>query len=179
MQHGRLKLLLIALLFAVPFLAAEWAFRYWQPDRLGNYGTLLGAREFATAGLVDSQGRPFDLASLHGRWVLLSAAPEGCGEACRGRLYLMRQVRLASGRDQERIERLLLSAAPLDAGLAREHPGLRLALLKDARALEPGFGRHIYLLDPRGRLVLRFPAEADGARMRQDLRRLLKYTRVA
>ena len=183
MQRGRLKLILILLLFAAPFLAAEWAFRYWQPERFSNYGTLLGAREFAPAGLEDSRGRPFDLASLRGRWVLLSAAPEGCGEACRNNLYLMRQVRLAAGRDQGRIERLLLSSAPLDASLAREHPGLHQVLLKDVRALDPELGRpegdrHIYLLDPLGRMVLRFPAEAEGTRMLKDMKRLLQYSKL-
>jgi len=181
-QRGRLELLLVLLVFAAPFLAAEWAFRHWRPERPGNYGTLLGAREFAPAGLEDGAGRPFDLASLRGRWVLLVAAPGGCGESCRRNLRLVRQLRLASGRDRGRIERLLLTATRLDADLAREHPGMHQALSKDVPALDPELGRpdvgrHVYVLDPLGRMVLRFPPEADGARMLQDLKRLLKYSK--
>jgi hypothetical protein len=35
---------------------------------------------------------------------------------------------------------------------------------------------HVYLLDPRGNVMLRFPKGADPKRMIRDLERLLKYS---
>jgi hypothetical protein len=37
---------------------------------------------------------------------------------------------------------------------------------------------HIYLLDPRGNVMLRFPKHADPKRVIKDLERLLKYSSI-
>jgi cytochrome oxidase Cu insertion factor (SCO1/SenC/PrrC family) len=37
---------------------------------------------------------------------------------------------------------------------------------------------HIYLIDPLGNLVLRYPKNAEPAKMKKDLERLLKYSRI-
>ena len=37
---------------------------------------------------------------------------------------------------------------------------------------------HIYLIDPLGNLMMRFPKDADPARMVKDLKRLLKISRI-
>ena len=37
---------------------------------------------------------------------------------------------------------------------------------------------HIYLVDPLGNLMMRFPRDPDPARMIKDLKRLLKYSRI-
>lgn len=182
-QRGRLKLLLIGLLFVLPFAAAQLAYRYWQPDKFANYGELLEPAAFPAAGLRDAHGAQFDMAALGGKWVLLLLVPGECDAACRRNLYLMRQVRLAMGREQHGVERLAVLSSPLQATLAAEHAGLRQALLADAaawaRLLPPGKASGgVFLLDPLGRYVLRFPEQADGKRMIKDLQRLLKYARV-
>jgi len=38
--------------------------------------------------------------------------------------------------------------------------------------------KHIYVVDPLGNLILRFPEDADPKRMIKDMSRLLKYSRV-
>ena len=37
---------------------------------------------------------------------------------------------------------------------------------------------HIYLVDPLGNLMMRFPRDPDPSKMIKDLQRLLKYSRV-
>ena len=37
---------------------------------------------------------------------------------------------------------------------------------------------HIYLVDPLGNLVLRYPRDADPSRIRKDIERLLKVSRI-
>ena len=37
---------------------------------------------------------------------------------------------------------------------------------------------YLYLIDPRGNLMMRFPATGEPARIRKDLGRLLKASRV-
>jgi hypothetical protein len=83
----------------------------------------------------------------------------------------------------DRIERVWLV---LDAGrpapeLARLHDGAVVAraapeLLAALPATE--VRDHIYLLDPHGNVMLRFPKHADPKRMIKDLERLLKYSGI-
>ena len=65
------------------------------------------------------------------------------------------------------------------AELARLYDGALVARASpELLAALPGTNvrDHIYLLDPRGNLMLRFPKDADPKRMIKDLQRLLKYS---
>lgn len=78
---------------------------------------------------------------------------------------------------------LLSDAVNPDAALLGDYPGLHVALASGGRiAAESPAARspadHIYLVDPLGNLMLRFPADPDPRRMMKDLARLLRASRV-
>ena len=54
----------------------------------------------------------------------------------------------------------------VDSPVAREFPA------------EGDRADHIYLLDPLGNLIMRYPKNADPKKMHKDLGRLLKYSRI-
>jgi cytochrome oxidase Cu insertion factor (SCO1/SenC/PrrC family) len=174
-RADRIKLLLVLSLFAAPALAAWIAHQVWQPLGATRYGELLQPSVPRLAGMTDASGRPADLASLRGRWVLLTVANGACGGACRQALDLTRRLRLAQGRDQERVARVLIQAAAT-APVAQTDlrcyraPGEALAAWPDPV--------RTYLVDPLGRLMLRFPVAAEGNGMLRDLRRLLMASRI-
>jgi len=161
------KLVLIALVCAAPLVLGTLAYLLgWSPGRPGNYGELIPPRVVPAA--------PF--ASLRGKWVLVSADAAACDAYCEKKLYFMRQVRRAQGKDMERIERLWLvsGAGAPRAELLAATEGTRVVALED-----PAFSReHIYLVDPLGNLMLRFPRDPDPSRMIKDLQRLLRYSRI-
>jgi hypothetical protein len=106
-------------------------------------------------------------------------------EACRTKLHQMRQVRLTQGRDMQRIERLWLVAddAPVAHSLLESYAGTHVVHARDSRLLAQFSAGHdardhIYLIDPLGYLMLRFPRNADPSRMKKDLERLLKVSWV-
>ncbi|WP_028312250.1 hypothetical protein [Derxia gummosa] len=120
------------------------------------------------------------------RWRMLVAAPAACDAACRHHLWLTRQLRAGTGEDRVRIERvwLVTDGAMPDAALLAEHPDLTVLRVADGasraallRWLGDG-GSAPRLLDPRDELMLAWPAASDGARMRRDLARLLKVSRI-
>jgi len=161
------KLALIALVCAAPIVLGTAAYLLgWSPGKPGNYGELIPPRAVSAA--------PF--AALRGKWVLVSADAAACDAYCEKKLYFMRQVRRAQGKDMERIERLWLvsgGGAPR-AELLAAIEGTRVVALED-----PAFTReHIYLVDPLGNLMLRFPRDADPSRMIKDLQRLMRYSRI-
>jgi cytochrome oxidase Cu insertion factor (SCO1/SenC/PrrC family) len=182
---SRSKFLMLLGVFAVPVIAAYLAYFGWRPAGHTNYGDLLKVTPLQhTAGRM-LDGTPFDLDALQGKWLMVHVGAAACDAACTHQLYLMRQVRIAQGKEQSRIERLWVLTDPSspDPVLLREHPGLFVWRPDDA-----GFARqfpaaqdrsgHIYLVDPLGNLMMRFPAEVDPKRMMKDLKLLLKASQI-
>jgi hypothetical protein len=184
-RSGRIKMLAIAALCLAPFAAAVIAYFYWQPQGGTNYGELIPARPLIDPPLRHLDQRAFRLSELKGKWILLQLDVADCAAACKAKLYDMRQVRLAQGREMERVERvwLILDEAPLETQLMREYDGTRMLRAGGSPLLAefppPGGVRdHIYLIDPLGNLMLRFPKDADPRKMHKDLSRLLRASRI-
>lgn len=178
-------MLAIAALCLAPFVAAVIAYFYWQPQGGMNYGDLIPAHALTDPPLRHLDQRPFRLSALRGKWVLLQLDQADCAAACRAKLYNMRQVRLAQGREMERVERvwLILDEAPLQTQLMREYDGTRMLRAAGSPVLAEfppagGVRDHIYLIDPLGNLMLRFPKDADPRKMHKDLARLLRASRI-
>lgn len=172
-KRGRYKLLALGAFFALPVLAGWIAYLTgWVPGTKSNYGTLIPLRPLEAPAL----------AALRGRWVLVQLDSAACDARCERKLYYMRQVRRAQGREMHRVERLWIVT---DAAAVR--PEL-LAAIEDTH-VAPGdstlvatfaggdaASEHIYLVDPLGNLMLRFPRDPDPSKMVKDLERLLKYS---
>jgi cytochrome oxidase Cu insertion factor (SCO1/SenC/PrrC family) len=183
--RGRRVAFAILALCAAPTIAAWFGYFVWQPQSRQNYGELIEARPLSDPELRRLGGAPFRLSQLRGKWLLLQIDSGTCAESCRKKLHYLRQVRLAQGKDADRIERvwLLSDAVSPDAALLGDYPGLHVSLASGSRiAAEFPAARspadHIYLVDPLGNLMLRFPADPDPRRMMKDLRRLLKASRI-
>ena len=179
------SLWLIGALCAAPVIASYSVFYFAPPSRHTNYGELLATRPLPEERLRLADGTAFQLSRLKGKWVLLLVDSGNCGEFCRRKLFTLRQLRLAQGKDMERIERAWLisdDTAP-PAAAADEYQGTWLVhaagseLLKQLPA-ERTPADHIYLVDPLGNQVLRYPRDADPSKIIKDLERLLKASRI-
>lgn len=169
-RRGRVKLALLAVFFLLPVAGSWIAWRFeLVPGTAGNYGTLLPPRPVALPRAN----------ALKGKWVLVQFDSGACDTACDRKHYFMRQVRRAQGKEMERIERLWLvtDAAPPGAALVNALEGVVIAPAGAAAADFPA-GRsvtdHIYLVDPLGNLMMRFPRDPDPALVIKDLQRLLR-----
>lgn len=175
-------------MFAVavaPFVLAWLAYLFWQPDRFMNHGDLIEPRQLPSAPLALRDGRPFRLAEHRGKWVLIHPDSGDCTESCRKQLYYMRQVRLALGADRDRVERvwLLTDDRQPPAEIAALYDGVDVvraagSTLVSALPADRDPSDHVYLVDPLGNLMLRFPRNPDPKRMIKDLQRLLKVSRT-
>ncbi len=180
-RADRIKLLLLMALFAAPALAAWIARDVWRPVGMNNYGELVEPRAPRIDGLVDVAGSPADLGTLRGHWVLLTVVGGDCDEACRKQIHLGRQVRIAQGREQGRVVRAVVgvSVRPMDGPIAGE-PDLKIyaASGEALSAWTSGRPARTYVMDPLGRVMLRFPADPEGKGMVRDLRQLLKASKI-
>jgi cytochrome oxidase Cu insertion factor (SCO1/SenC/PrrC family) len=182
---SRASLVLVAVVCIAPFVASAVAYYLWQPAGRTNYGELLAPVQIVSSPLTEVGGAPFDMAQLRGKWTYIMVDSGACDERCRSKLWKMRQVRRTQGKSMERIERvwLLDDARTPDSELLKEHQGTwvvragGVALLKQLpSATDPH--DPIYLMDPLGNLILRYPRDADPSRMKKDLERLLKVSRI-
>jgi cytochrome oxidase Cu insertion factor (SCO1/SenC/PrrC family) len=182
-RRGRLIAAGILVVCALPLLAALAAYFLFPPAGRVNYGELVEPRPLPVVRLERLDGRAFSLGELRGKWVMLHVDAPECGAPCQAKLFNMRQSRLAQGNNAERIERVWLVAGGgvLPPELARLYEGMVLArAAPELVAALPGTDARgqVYLIDPRGNLMLRFPADADPKRMIKDLQRLLKYSGI-
>lgn len=186
--RSRLYLLFIVACFAVPLAAAGWLAARGMPGSTVQHGELLHPAQPITVRLTTLDGR---ITTFRGRWTLLYVGSDDpCAAPCQTALYDLRQVRLALGKDMSRVETLWLLDAMPDAALrhwlAGEHAamtvgvdaaGLKSALAK-AFADADATGDWIYLMDPLGNLLMRYPVTVEPRHLLKDLQRLLKWSRI-
>jgi len=185
-KRGRVRLLLLAAFFASPMVAAWLAYEFeWAPGDAANYGELVVPHAVPDVTLARDNERPLKISSLRGKWILLQFDAPACDAYCEKKLYSMRQIRRALGRDMERVERLWIltgKGAP-KAGLLAAFDGTMVARSTNG-VFETAFSAagtpvdHIYLVDPLGNVMMRFPRDPDASRMLKDLKHLLKYSRI-
>lgn len=185
---GRWKMLIVLLVCAAPVLASYFTYYVIRPHGAHtNFGELIEPqRPLPPLTATDLDGHAQPLTALRGQWLLLVAHPGRCDDACVRQLYLQRQLRESLGKDKERIDRVWLVTD--DAAIpAQLLPGLRgatvlrVAPAELARWLQPAPGHqlqdHLYLIDPLGNWMMRFPAGLDihrAAQVKRDLERLLR-----
>jgi cytochrome oxidase Cu insertion factor (SCO1/SenC/PrrC family) len=177
--------LLMLGVFAVPMIAAWVSYFGWHPDKRKNYGELIAVTPLDRTGGTLLSGESFKLEQLQGKWVMTYVGASVCNEVCSRQLYYMRQVRIALGKDQDRVERLwvVTDAGTPEAVLLNSHPGLKVwraggAGFAQQFPMERAGATHIFLLDPLGNLMLRFPEQSDPKGMMKDLKLLLKASQI-
>lgn len=184
---GRWKMLLVLLMCAAPVVASYFTYYVVRPEGRTNYGTLiLPTRSMPDLALRTLEGAPVTAASLRWQWLLMVVAPAACDEACQKQLFMQRQLREMLGRERDRLDKVWLvtdAAEPSLALRAAMQAGVPTQVLRvDATALtqwlQPEAGHalheHLYVVDPMGEWMLRLPANADPARVKRDLIKLLR-----
>ncbi len=185
-RSGRIKLLALAAFFALPVVAGYVAYFFdLAPGTTANYGTLVPPKPLPDFALEGMDGRQFRFSELRGKWVLVQFDSGACSEYCERKLYFMRQVRKALGKNTPRVERvwLVTDAQAPSPRLLQAIEGTRLALTAGSPIAgefpaERAAAEHVYLIDPNGNLMMRFPRDPDPSRMLKDLQRLMKVSTI-
>lgn len=183
-RAGRWKMLLLLLVAASPVIASYFTYYVIRPEGRRNYGELIDPqRPLPALNAIDAQGRSTDLRSLKDQWLLVSVADSACDAACEKRLYLQRQLRETLGKEKDRLDWVWLRTGGPDLrpDLAEATAAASVLLVDDqalAAWLEPAAGHrideHLYVVDPVGNWMMRFPADADPKKIKSDLERLLR-----
>lgn len=183
-RTGRWKMLLIMLVAASPVIASYFTYYVIRPEGRRNYGELIDPqRPLPAWNGTDRQGQSVPLTTLKNQWLFISVADSACDAACEQHLYLQRQLREGLGREKDRVDWVWLRTGdgPFPDRLREALNGAVVLRVDEAALgqwLQPAAGQrlsdHLYVVDPLGNWMMRFPPQADPAKMRKDLERLLR-----
>jgi hypothetical protein len=188
-NKGRWKLLAVVLVCAAPIILSYFTYYVIKPQSRTNYGALIDPRDYPipVLGAMTLDKKPASLDAYLGKWIMLQVSDADCAASCEKKLHDMRQLRLAQGKEMDRIERvwLITDDKPLDTILIREFDGTNMLRVKAdvVRAWLPAeegttASDHIYMIDPLGHLMMRFPKDADPNKIKKDLYKLLKASAI-
>ena len=123
-------------------------------------------------GLSDAEGRPIDGSDAWWVWV----AAEDCAAACQRSLAEFGRLNERLAQNAGRVRLALVVSGPADSfesGAALDSMAVEQFRSTGEQRLADG----IYIVDPPGNVVLRYPLEAGVDAVSEDLIRMLKVTR--
>jgi peroxiredoxin len=198
-QRGRWKLLLVLAVCAAPLIFSYIAYYVIKPSSRNNFGALIDPRTHPIPALQATtlDAKPASLDAFKGKWIMLKVGPSACAKDCMDQMFAIQQLRSMQGKEMERIERvwLITDSAPLETMLIRQLEDVHMLrapadVVAKWLPVEQGASAadSIYLIDPLGNLMMRFPpvpagaAEADKvkhyARIKKDIAKLLKASAI-
>ena len=188
-RRGRWKLLVVLLICAAPIIVSYFTYYVVKPAERNNYGTILDPRNHPIPEMMTTtlDGKPRTLDDLKGKWIMLRVGGGQCDEECMRQLYAMRQWRIMQGKNMDRMERvwLITDTAPIDTVVMREYDGTEMLRAPSATVAKwlpvgPGTkaGDHIYMIDPLGNLMMRFPNQPEPGKVYKDIVKLLKASAI-
>ena len=186
-RRGRWKMLAVMLVCAAPVLASYFAYYVVRPDTRRSWGELIEPqRPIPSITGTTLDGKTVSLPTLQGQWLLASVSGGACDALCERHLYLQRQLREGLGKDKDRVDWVwfVTDDAPVRAALQpalKDATVLRVNAEQLAQWLSPARGHqlpeHLYMVDPMGHWMMRFPPGTDTAsatKLRKDLERLMR-----
>lgn len=182
--HKQKLLAMMALLLAPVVISYALHYSDYRPSTI-NYGELIDMENFEGTAVNQIDNTIFRSKDIHGKWTMLTVDSGDCDEYCNQKLYKMRQVRLVQNKEMHRVERLWLidDNATIEPSLTETYDGTLFVNTKDSdilQSLKPieSQRKHIYLVDPIGNVMMRFPENADPSAMVEDLKRLLHVSQL-
>lgn len=196
-NRNRAMFIAIGLAFLAPAVLAWLAFRFghWSAADATSLGTLVHpARPVAGFSLQAFDGSAVPVTDYRGKWTMIYVSNGRCQADCDAQARNFNITRLALGEDSQRVQGLVIQTeadAPTpafirDPELSRIHAagaaGPDLDALTRLFAWPSGTdGRwtgRVYLVDPLGNLMMLYEPGSDPKDLLQDLRKLLKASRI-
>jgi hypothetical protein len=178
-NRKRLAFILIVLLFAAPLGTAYFLNALgWRPSGMRNYGTLIEPpQDLRAARFVLDDGKPLVWKDEEWSWTLFALTGSDCAAKCLARIDELRRARLTLNQNAYRVRVVVLDATLAANALEPLKPVERARDVDEKLAsYRPAAGDDVavVLVDPRGFLILSYPAGYDGNLLRKDLARLIK-----
>jgi cytochrome oxidase Cu insertion factor (SCO1/SenC/PrrC family) len=197
--RSKTPLVLIFLLSLAPVLAAVLVYfnPQWRPEGSVNYGQLVEPQRpmpvAADLQLTTLDGKPFDLNSLKGKWLLVAADGAACPDSCARKLFILRNSHASQGKNVERLARVwfITDDAPVPEKVLEAYKGTTMVRVKPeqlqkylttmgvkAPTASEALAEPMWIIDPNGNLILQYPTDAEPEKVRKDISKLVYNSRI-
>jgi len=192
-HHPCFILTLLILLFALPAFIAHWVYKNpnWLSDQKSNLGKLIAPPvAISTFSIMNAQHelldntlpnkkkvKPAAQLTTNGKWMILLFYPDQCDSICLKKIYLMRQLWIATGKFQNRVERAVLTEHDFQSPFN----DTRVLLIKKNNLKKKHFKfipGATYLVDPMGYIMMVYRPNEDFEDILKDLEHLLMISQV-
>jgi glutathione peroxidase-family protein len=187
-RKGRWVVLSMLIFFVAPIVAVIAMYKLdWRPQGASVGELITPAHLLQTpSSLKTSDGQAVSAEFWMDKWSMVYITDQ-CESNCKTKLKNMRQIHVSLYKEIPRMQRVLITKQVDVADLKQIHPELQI-LNADEEALyhlhaqfaEVGASAYtadkLYLVDPRGFLMMRYEPKVDPALIRKDIVRLMKYS---
>ena len=205
-RHPGWIFLIIILIFLIPFLIAKFLQNEPAGDfKTSNYGYLItppldisklklyNNKDQLLDNKVYKRYRRVSATRTTGKWLLLeiNTLPK-CDEACAKSLFMIRQMHIATGKNQDRVQRAILTFQngphkKLKEILQQAYLGtydLHTSMSAFTHFVSPIKNKHklangsVYLVDPLGNVMMLYGPDSKPLKLLKDLNKLLKISQI-
>lgn len=196
---GRKVLLLLAVIFVLPFTIAATLHFFNLHPKGKSYGDLITPpKPVNNIALRDMQGNEFKPQQWLKKWSMVTIDSTGCLQACQAQTHLLKQLHTSLDKDIKRVQRIMLVPAAASVNkdayieLQKKYPDLIILFGHDgttmttandfANAQIIGDGainqtanpNAVWLVDPLGNIMMNYNKNQNPKGMQTDMKRLLK-----
>lgn len=188
-KNQKLIIILIFLVTLGPFLFAYTLYQKGNAAqlKLNNNGDLISPM------INIEKNEAISGKSLLGKWWLVYVGPKNCNLECHDTLYNLRQIRTALGKDTPRVERLFIAhpdcqKSVCETYLSESYPDMKRITMSNAEfnQLFAGVSHHferemigeVYVIDPRGNIMMHYSADIEARAILSDVKRLLRISKI-
>jgi len=186
-KRSNTTLWLLLASFLVPaFLAYGYFFFGDRPSVASNGKLISPIVDIETLNLKDPLGEIVSRQELTPKWRMYYFANANCDSECKNDLYNMRQINVALGKNADRVQHVIVHLSTPQNEFTKyvetEHPeAVRVyGATEDMTDLtkKNSSAQYIYLVDPLGNIMMKFPNSLDAKLILKDINKLLKISRI-
>lgn len=187
-ERSNATLWLLLASFIVPALAAYGYYFFGDRPEPHTYGELINpVIDIEKLELTDVLNQPIPRRELISTWRMFYITADSCTQQCKQSLYNMRQINIALGKNQSRVNHIVVhskTATPDFLELLEEqHPHIMRALIAPHKLQLLQLKNltqqsAIYLMDPHGNIMMRFADGLDPKLILKEINKLLKISRI-
>lgn len=189
--RNRWLLVLLISICIAPVLLSYLSYYVIKPKGAStNYGQLIQPQRPIPQSLkgIDFTQNEIALTSLIGKWWLISFdSTLECNSYCQQKLFYMRQIQATQGVQRERLQTLWLknNTGHLPDRFKENYPNIKVLSVQLADISnwltidnDTQIDQYLYLIDPFGNLMMKFPKSPDPSKIKKDITKLLKWSRI-
>ncbi len=187
-ERSNTTLWLLLASFILPAVAAYAYFFFGDRPEPDTHGELISpVIDIENLELTDMLDKPIPRKDLTSSWRMYYVTADTCAEQCEQSLYNMRQINIALGKNQSRVNHVVLHSATAEPDfidlLEEQHPHVLRAKIPAQKLpllqlQNPAQQSAIYLMDPHGNIMMRFSDGLDATLILKEINKLLKISRI-